>query len=169
MAKTIAEIQTQSGSTIRMIESSSGQIQYQSFDNARQGEGQFISKDQGRALFEAANQSEQKNVSYSLQRTSNQDRERALSERYPEWENTKGYSRSQARKHSTDDEEIERLTKIWVDNETIRKMVKNDPLVDSRNRRRAQEAYAREMSKEIMEAENEKEVKQILRSYGFSS
>lgn len=167
MARLLAEIETASGSTVRKIETDSGQVQYQSFDNARQGEGQFLPNQQGDALFEQATKegkpTETTNVNFTVEPQTEDTRREALSERYDQWNNVKGYSPDV---YPSNVSGRERQIISYMSNESLQREAHNDPFVRTKvDERRAAEALAREVMNKIENADTQKEIDRILSQY----
>lgn len=95
-------------------------------------------------------------------------RQSRLKNKYTEWENFDGLERR--RLEGGDSKAIlrQRRIKAFMNNETLRREVKNDPLIESRDEQRiAIESYAKQLVDELTNARTEKEEKRILREYGF--
>lgn len=166
MARVLAEIETRSGSTIRKIETSQGDVRYQSFNNQRKGEGQFIPNSQGERLFEQAGRNDtvdQSNVNFTVEPQTEEDRLDALKARYPQWNNTEGYSEDV---YSSNMDGRERQIVSYMSHKSIEQRAKNDPFARTKtDRRRIKESIAREVMNKIENADSQKEVDEILAQY----
>jgi hypothetical protein len=169
MARIVSEIETESGSTVRKIETTDGQFRYQSFNNQRGQEGVFIPNEQGRALFTEAGDDptvDQSQVDFTVEPQTEQNRKDALRARYTDWDNTEGYNPDV---YPSDVDGKERQIISYMSRKEIEEQIEQDPFIESSaEKTKAREALAREVMDKIEDAGSEREVERILQQYFVS-
>ena len=165
--------------TVVKRETSTGQVQY-----VRRGPGingeQFVSPDVGKGLEqttelggtnvlpdnESLTQSELNEFGIEVDRET--IRKRRIENKYTEMSNYEGLERRTLQGGNSKQQVRQRRIKAFMNNDTIRKEVKNDPLVEEgEEQKMAIESLAKQLVSELEEANNRREERAILRDYGF--
>lgn len=166
----VGTFQTNEGDVIYKEKDSDGQLRYRrgaTSSSGKQG-GSFINPDLGKSLEKAARSSTDQTSTQPEQAqiitpTGERDREQLLAQKYLQYNNTQGRNPRQLR---PGDSRRETAIKIWMDNETLKQKIDNDPLLDTNSeRRKAAEALAMEIADELENVENERARIAILRQY----
>lgn len=159
----IETIQLPDGGQMRKFRAKDGQVSY------RRGDGTFLSPDVGKALEKNANRqvgnedAPKQQATFNVKPRSEEDRKALVESRYPEIDNV---SNLNPERPKTANDKMEQVTMSWMDNETLRRQIRQDPLLDSDvERSEALEARARELVEDIQNVKNEEEAMQVLRSY----
>ena len=165
--------------TVVKRETSTGNVQY-----VRRGPGingeQFVSPDVGEGLEQTTElggttvlpdgksltQSELNEFGVEVDKE--RIKERRLKNKYTEWEDFDGLERRTLPGGDTKEILKERRIKAFMNNETVRKEVENDPLIESSDEKRiAIESLSKQLVNELTQANSRSEERAILRDYGF--
>lgn len=168
MSELIEVVQLPDGEQMKKIRNKNGGFSYRRGSN-----GQFLSPKVGKALEQNAdrqvgrdNNLSDNQAQFSVKPRSENDRETLVNQRYPNIDETTGLNPKRIDSGNQKEQNI----KAWMDNTTIKKQVKNDPLLNTQQERdRAREARARQITNDLQGVENEREAIKILRDYGVDS
>lgn len=159
----LASYQLPDGEKVRKFRDSSGGVSY------RRSNGTYLSNKVGEGIEEGANRNvgDDRQVKFVVTPTTENDRNAAIDKRYPKINETKGLDPKTIRGNEP---QIDRNTKGWMENETIKQDIRNDPLLKTRSdRRKALEARARQVVEDLKNAGSEEEAIEILKQYGIES
>lgn len=161
-------VQLPDGEKVKKTKAPDGSISY------RRSNGTFVSPKVGNQIEQRASRSDQtsedtgrseKQTRFVTKPRTEDNRESAIQTRYPEWDN---YSNLDTDYIPGDGEDIVNTMRGWKDNQEVKRIVRNDPLLSGRKERdRAKEALARQITLALQEVSSEKEAMQVLRSYGI--
>lgn len=104
---------------------------------------------------------------YGIQITADELRQKRIENKYTRWDENEQLTTN--RILGGEEYRDENWVKGWMDNNEVKQMIRNDPLLEtSEEKRRAREALAREIVERLEEAETRDEAKfTILRDYGI--
>lgn len=175
----ISQARLPDGTTVVERETSTGQKQY-----VRKGEGisgeQFISPDVGEGLKQTTELGNSNVVpgNEGLTQRELQDfginvdaetvRKNRVENKYTKLDETENLERRTLEGGDSKEQVRKRRIKAFMNNDVIRKEVKNDPLIEtSTEQKLAIESYSRQLVEELENARNRSQERRILREYGF--
>jgi hypothetical protein len=169
MAEVVESFETPGGQEVRRIRTGENQFRWQRSVGQNR---KFISDSQAQQIKENASRNAQRrndpslNVQYRVTPTDETDRTNAVEIKYPEIRNTEGLNPN----NIVGGENKNNRIKGWMKNDSLQRQVENDQLLRTNaERERATEARAREVVEAIDNANNTRQVKQILRRYDLNS
>lgn len=167
MGEVLESFETSSGDEVYRMKDASGQIRWRSAQT-----GRLLSNDQIEAVKQNAQRQATKqqnpdiDVSYTVEPTTDEDRQNAVEIRYPEINNTSGLD---PRTISSGDSKTNRI-KAWMENDALVREIENDPLLQNqRERDRALEARARQLVDDLEGVSNEREAVEVIQKYGYDN
>lgn len=104
----------------------------------------------------------QNNIDYVVEPTDETDRRNALKIEYPYYDSTDGIDPNRPDPNGSFDNRV----RGWMGNETLRKQVKQDPLIRTQKEAdKALEAKARQVANDLQSVKSEREAMEILKRY----